>query len=68
MIGEIKDVEACFTKLVLDKTSRELDIKEEGGSITEWAFIHFYQFQQDGLRYETAEFLNMINNQKFRKL
>lgn len=35
MIGEIKDVEACFTKLVLDKTSRELDIKEEGGSITE---------------------------------
>lgn len=152
VIGEIKDVEACFTKLVLDKKSRELDIKEEGGSITELAsypllaiikllgkpknykFLsfneekidlyskvlfeygngiypiakvglgvksegeliisgtkgyiyvpspwwkteyfeirfenfsknkkYFYQFQEDGLRYEIAEFLNLINNKK----
>lgn len=153
IIGEIKDVEACFTKLVSDNKSRELDIKENGGSITELAsypllaivkllgepkkydFLcfnneneidlyskilfeydngiypvakiglgvksegeliisgtkgyiyvpspwwkteyfeirfenfsknkkYFYQFQEDGLRYEIAEFLNLINNNK----
>lgn len=152
IIGEIKDVEACFTKLISNENSRELDVKENGGSITELAsypllaiikllgkpenykFLcfnnenvdlyskilfeykngvypiakvglgvksegeliisgtkgyiyvpspwwkteffeirfedfsknkkYFYQFQEDGLRYEIAEFLNLINNQE----
>lgn len=152
VIGEIKDIEACFTKLISNNNSRELDIKENGGSITELAsytllpiikllgkpknynFLsfynekidlyskilleyengvypiakvglgvksegeliisgtkgyiyvpapwwkteyfeirfedfsknkkYFYQFQEDGLRYEIAEFLHLINNKK----
>ena len=36
VIGEIKDVEACFTKLTEDNT-RELSDKEFGGSFTELA-------------------------------
>ncbi len=36
IIGEIKDVEACFTKLTEDNT-RELSDKEYGGSFTELA-------------------------------
>lgn len=35
-IGKIKDVEACFTKLV-PETSREMDPKQVGGSFTELA-------------------------------
>lgn len=153
IIGEIKDVEACFTKLV--SQGRELDINEFGGSVTELASYpllaiikllgeplsvenysfydkkkgvdlytklllkyeedilavakvglgvksegeliiagtrgyiyvpapwwkteyfeirfenskenkkYFYPFKGDGLRYEIAEFLNLINNNKF---
>lgn len=36
VIGEIKDIEACFTKLV-DGNTRELERSEAGGSITELA-------------------------------
>lgn len=35
-IGEIKDIEACFTKLV-DGNTRELEVNEAGGSVTELA-------------------------------
>lgn len=153
IIGEIKDVEACFTKLISSDSTRELDLKENGGSITELASYpllaiikllgkpenykffcfnnenvdlyskilleykngiyptakvglgvksegeliisgtkgyiyvpspwwkteyfeirfedfsrnkkYFYQFQEDGLRYEIAEFLSLINSQKY---
>lgn len=36
IIGEIKDIEACFTKLV-NGNIRELELKEAGGSVTELA-------------------------------
>lgn len=36
IIGEIKDIEACFTKLV-NGDIRELDFNEAGGSVTELA-------------------------------
>jgi len=35
IIGEIKDVDATFTKLISDKTSREFDKNQAGWSITE---------------------------------
>lgn len=35
IIGNIKDVDATFTKLITDKTCREYDIKQSGGSFTE---------------------------------
>lgn len=35
IIGEIKDVEATFTKLVTDKSLREYDKTQGGGSLTE---------------------------------
>lgn len=37
MIGEIKDVDATFTKLIENKDCREFDPQQAGGSITELA-------------------------------
>ena len=34
-IGNIRDIDATFTKLITDKTSREYDPKQGGGSLTE---------------------------------
>ncbi len=35
LIGVIKDVDATFTKLITDKTLREYDLSQGGGSLTE---------------------------------
>ena len=35
IIGKIKDVDATFTKLITDKSLREFDKKQGGGSVTE---------------------------------
>lgn len=60
-IGQIKDVEGCFTKLVSGNI-RELNVKEDGGSVTELASYPLLAIiKLLGLGYKDLRFETVIN-------
>lgn len=62
-IGEIRDVEACFTKLA-DPESRELTDRQWGGSLTELGtYVCFAVLKILGCDYESLQFIVQHNNQ-----
>lgn len=63
IIGEIKDVEACFTKLVEDDT-RELNYKEVGGSVTELSSYPLLAIIKLLGKPENVEFYSYIDKEK----
>ncbi len=57
IIGEIKDIDATFTKLISDTTSREFDKKQGGWSITELSSYPLLAiFKLLGLDYKDINF------------
>lgn len=63
IIGEIKDVEACFTKLV-EGDLRELNHKEAGGSITELASYPLLAIVKLLGKPENVEFYSYFDKEK----
>lgn len=63
IIGQIKDVEACFTKLV-EGEIRELSCKESGGSVTELASYPFLAIVKLLGKPENVEFYSYIDKEK----
>ncbi|WP_462351510.1 Gfo/Idh/MocA family oxidoreductase [Fusobacterium varium] len=63
IIGEIKDVEACFTKLV-EGEIRELNCKEFGGSVTELASYPFLAIVKLLGKPENVEFYSYFDKEK----
>ncbi|MFR3818845.1 MAG: Gfo/Idh/MocA family oxidoreductase, partial [Fusobacterium varium] len=63
IIGEIKDVEACFTKLV-EGDIRELNYKESGGSVTELASYPLLAIVKLLGKPENVEFYSYFDKEK----
>lgn len=63
IIGQIKDVEACFTKLV-EGEIRELSCKESGGSVTELASYPLLAIVKLLGKPENVEFYSYIDKEK----
>ncbi len=63
IIGEIKDVEACFTKLV-EGDIRELSHKEAGGSVTELASYPLLGIVKLLGKPENVEFYSYFDKEK----
>ncbi len=63
IIGQVKDVEACFTKLV-EGEIRELSYKESGGSVTELASYPLLAIVKLLGRPENVEFYSYFDKEK----
>lgn len=64
VIGNIKDVDATFTKLVHDKTLREYDKNQAGGSVTELITYPLIAiFKLLGLDYDEVYFNSYYDNE-----
>lgn len=62
MIGEIKDVDATFTKLIEDETLREYDKKQGGGSMNELSSYPLIAIiKLLGLNYTSVDFVSYRN-------
>ena len=62
MIGEIKDVDATFTKLIEDETLREYDKKQGGGSMNELSSYPLIAIiKLLGLNYTSVDFISYRN-------
>ena len=63
MIGEIKDVDATFTKLIQDENLREFDKSQAGGSVTELVTYPLIAiFKILGINYEDVQFYSFYGN------
>ena len=63
IIGEIKDVDATFTKLITDDSLRELDKNQAGGSINELAtYPLIVIFKLLGTKYNDLNFYSFYGN------
>lgn len=62
-IGNIYDVEACFTKLVPISSQREFCLNENGGSFTELASYPLLAIAKVlGRDYKTIDFISVVND------
>jgi glycerol-3-phosphate cytidylyltransferase len=64
-IGEIKDVDATFTKLITDETLREFDKEQAGGSVTELATYPLIAiFKLLGSKYDSLDFFSYYGDKE----
>ena len=64
-IGEIKDVDATFTKLITDESLREFDKEQAGGSVTELATYPLIAiFKLLGSKYESLDFFSYYGDKE----
>ena len=61
-IGQIYDVEACFTKLVPQSDAREFSLEENGGSFTELGSYPLLAIEKVlGKKYKSIDFISVVD-------
>lgn len=64
-IGDIKEVSATFTKLLINKNLREFDCKQAGGSVNElitYPLIAIFKLM--GIKYKSVDFYSYFDKEK----